>query len=112
MLVVKPTGARSWVLRYQLHGRRRDMGLGSYPEVSLARAREKALDARRRLADRVDPLTIRPAPAMTFREAADALIASKRAGWRNAKHAAQWVTTDALRVSRSGPSSGRDNRHV
>ena len=47
MLVVWRSGARSWILRYQLHGRRRDMGLGPYPEITLARAREKALEARR-----------------------------------------------------------------
>lgn len=93
MLVVKPTGARSWVLRYQLNGRRRDMGLGPYPEVTLAAAREKAIEARRRLVERIDPLTVRPAPATSFREAADALIESKRPGWRNAKHAAQWSST-------------------
>jgi hypothetical protein len=39
MLLVKASGARSWVLRYQLKGRRRDMGLGPYPEVTLAEAR-------------------------------------------------------------------------
>jgi integrase len=93
MLLVKPTGARSWVLRYQLNGRRRDMGLGSYPEVTLAAAREKALEARRRLVDGIDPLATRPAPSLTFRDAAEALIESKRSGWRNAKHAAQWSST-------------------
>ena len=40
-LLVKPTGGRSWVLRYQHKGVRRDMGLGPYPEVSLAEARER-----------------------------------------------------------------------
>src|SRR5687767_1984293 len=93
MLFVKESGARSWVLRYQLNGRRRDMGLGPYPEVTLAAARQKALDARRQLVDGVDPLTARPARATTFRETAADLIESKRAGWRNAKHAAQWSAT-------------------
>lgn len=93
MLVVKPTGARSWVLRYQLNGRRRDMGLGPYPEVTLAAARDKALEARRRLVEGVDPLTLRPAPSMTFRDAAEALIETKSSGWRNAKHEAQWSST-------------------
>lgn len=93
MLVVKPSGAKSWVLRYPLNGRRRDMGLGPYPEVTLARAREKALEARRHLVDGSDPLTVRPAKAVTFRDAALELIENKRAGWRNAKHAAQWSST-------------------
>lgn len=93
MLVVKPSGARSWVLRYQLNGRRRDMGLGPFPEVTLAHAREKTLEARRKLVDGADPLAVRPVKPLTVREAAQELIESKRAGWRNAKHAAQWIST-------------------
>lgn len=98
MLVVKPSGAKSWVLRYQLNGRRRDMGLGPYPEVTLAAAREKALAARRHLVDGIDPLTVRPAAEVTFSQAADELVESKRPGWRNAKHAAQWSSTLASYV--------------
>src|SRR3954465_1511741 len=93
-LLVWPSGARSWVLRYQLNGRRRDMGLGPYPEIGLARAREKALDARRLVKEGRDPLAERSrTPALTFKAAAEALIDSKRPGWRNAKHAAQWTST-------------------
>jgi len=93
LLVVKVSGARSWVLRYQLKGRRRDMGLGPYPEVTLAVARRKALEARRLLVDGVDPLTARPRRVTTFRETAADLISSKRPGWRSPKHAAQWSAT-------------------
>lgn len=93
MLVVKPSGSKSWVLRYQLNGRRRDMGLGPYPEVTLARAREKALDARRTLVDGTDPLAVRPTKPLSFQKAAAELIESKRHGWRNAKHSAQWNST-------------------
>ncbi|MEO0792516.1 MAG: integrase arm-type DNA-binding domain-containing protein [Pseudomonadota bacterium] len=93
MLVVKPSGSKSWVLRYQLKGRRRDMGLGPYPEVTLARAREKTLEARRHIVDGSAPLSLRPTIMLTFRGAADELIESKRSGWRNAKHAAQRVST-------------------
>lgn len=93
MLLVKPSGARSWVLRYQLNGRRRDMGLGPYPEITLAAAREKALEARRHLVTRVDPLSARPARALSFQEVAASLIESKQSGWRNPKHAAQWPST-------------------
>ena len=92
-MVVKVSGARSWVLRYQLKGRRRDMGLGPYPEVTLAVARRKALEARRLLVDGVDPLTARPRRVTTFRETAADLISSKRPGWRSPKHAAQWSAT-------------------
>lgn len=93
-LFVKPSGARSWVLRYQLAGRRRDLGLGAYPEVTLASAREKALEARRLIAEGRDPLSERKkTEKMTFKAAASALIESKRSGWKNAKHAAQWPAT-------------------
>jgi integrase len=95
MLVVRASRTRSWVLRYQIGGRRRDMGLGPYPEVSLSDAREKALDARRLIKrDGKDPIAERGRTKIkTFKEAAEALIESKRAGWRNAKHAAQWSST-------------------
>lgn len=93
-LLVKPTGARSWVLRYQLNGRRRDLGLGAFPEVTLANAREKALDARRLIADGRDPLSERrKTKFLTFEDAASALIDSKRSGWKSDKHAAQWSST-------------------
>jgi integrase len=95
MLVVRPGGSRAWVLRYQRGGRRRDMGLGPYPEIGLADAREKALDARRLVKrDGKDPIAERGrAKIKTFKAAAEALIESKRPGWRNAKHAAQWSST-------------------
>ena len=93
MLVVKPSGTRSWVLRYQLNGRRRDMGLGPYPEVTLSAAREKAVVARRQVVEGFDPLNAPTPRSMSFREAAADLIASKNPGWRNAKHAAQWTST-------------------
>jgi hypothetical protein len=50
MLLVKASGARTWVLRYQMRGRRRDMGLGPWPEISLAMVRERASEARRAIA--------------------------------------------------------------
>jgi integrase len=95
MLVVRDGGSRSWVLRYQRGGRRRDMGLGGYPEISLADARDRALEARRTLKrDGKDPIAERGrAKVRTFKETAEALIQSKRPGWRNAKHAAQWTST-------------------
>ena len=97
-LLVQQSGARSWVLRYQLYGNRRDMGLGSYPEVTLAMARQLALDARRLVKiDRRDPVAERKqakiAHALTFTTAAEQLLESKRPGWRNAKHAWQWEHT-------------------
>lgn len=93
MLVVKESGARSWVLRCQVNGRRRDVGLGSWPDVTLAVAREKAIETRRLMRQGGDPVAAKRRARTCFRDAAVALIASKRDGWRNAKHAAQWSTT-------------------
>lgn len=94
ILYVKASGRRSWVLRYQMNGRRRDFGLGSWPEVTLAMARQRAIEARRRIAEGIDPLDEKKRiETLTFRDAAEALIESKRSGWRNAKHAAQWPAT-------------------
>jgi integrase len=94
MLVVRDTGARGWVLRYQIGGRRRDMGLGPYPEVTLADAREEALEKRRLIRKGIDPLTQRSRSKLrTFKETAEALIENKKAGWRNAKHVTQWTNT-------------------
>ncbi len=94
MLVVKPSGARSWVLRYQINGWRRDMGLGSWPEVTLSMARERALAARRQIVAGANPIDEkRKNKKLTFKDAASAFIAGKEAGWKNAKHAAQWAST-------------------
>ncbi|WP_286975045.1 integrase arm-type DNA-binding domain-containing protein [Pseudomonas sp.] len=68
-LVVKPTGRKSWLLRFQLAGRRREMGLGSYPEVSLKNARLVASAKRRHLTDGVDPLAARDQERAAQREA-------------------------------------------
>jgi len=93
-LYVKPSGARSWVLRYQLKGRRRDLGLGPYPDVTLAMARDRATEARRLIVEGHDPIAKKnQSKPKTFKEAAMELIESKRPGWKNAKHAAQWTST-------------------
>ncbi|WP_108819918.1 tyrosine-type recombinase/integrase [Pseudovibrio sp. Alg231-02] len=93
-LYVKPSGSRSWVLRYQVQGRRRDLGLGAFPDVTLAMARERAAEARRLIAEGEDPIAKKQqAKPKTFKEAALELIESKRSGWKNAKHAAQWSST-------------------
>lgn len=93
-LYVKPSGARSWVLRYQVHGRRRDLGLGAYPDVTLAMARDRAAEARRLIVEGEDPIAKKQqSKPKTFKDAALELIESKRPGWKNAKHAAQWTST-------------------
>ena len=66
-------------------------GLGPYPEVTLAEARDKALARRREILAGAAPLAPRHKPkGLTFKEAAEALIESKRDGWRNEKHRQQW----------------------
>lgn len=93
-LLVGPTGSRSWVLRYQLRGTRREMGLGPAGAVTLQEARGAALAHRRTLATGQDPIAARDAgraASRTFGDCADALIDSLRAGWKNEAQAQQWT---------------------
>lgn len=96
MLVVRKSGAKSWLLRYQLDGKRRDMGLGPYPTLKLAEARRRAQDARRQAEAGVDPIQARQAaqkaakPIPTFREIAALVIADAQAKSGNAKVRYQW----------------------
>jgi integrase len=93
-LNITPSGARSWVFMWKVGGKRREMGLGSLRDVPLAKARQRAADARYKLADGFDPLASRDKQvAMTFSEAADALIENMSSSWRNEKHRAQWKMT-------------------
>jgi integrase len=114
--VAKPrstTPASSWVFRYargwteskdgKRYPRTYEMGLGAYPTVSLATARERAKDAHALLARGVDPIQHRDAQeaeknrhaaqAVTFKQSATDCIESLKPGWKNAKHAAQWEST-------------------
>lgn len=98
-LRVAPTGARNWILRATIGNRRRDMGLGGWPDVPLAEARERARAARRKIDEGLDPIearratkdTLRATP--TFSECAKRTIETKRPEWKSAKHAAQWHST-------------------
>jgi len=95
--------SRSWILRITINGQRRDMGLGAYPGVTLATARKLANEQRDRIAQGLDPIAERrrvaeaireeQLNAKTFRECAEAYIASRRTEWKNAKHASQWAAT-------------------
>lgn len=99
-LQVLPTGGRSWVLRAMVGGKRRDMGLGGFPEVKLGEAREAADTARRQIRGNVDPIKARAegkaalrvdaGKSMNFQAAALAFIAANEGSWRNAKHCQQW----------------------
>ncbi|BAP80327.1 phage integrase [Pseudomonas sp. MT-1] len=106
-LVVKATGRKSWVMRYQLNGKRREMGLGGFPDIGLKAARQAAADQRKLLTAGADPMATRDAErealrasqmvaaakAVTFKKVATDYIAAHRAGWKNVKHAQQWENT-------------------
>jgi integrase len=93
-LAVSPTGAKKWVLRFLWNGRPREMGLGSYPEVGLAEARELALKDRRLARSGVDPIAARKGKGVpTFGEFADQVARDLADGFRNDKHKAQWAMT-------------------
>lgn len=95
-LVVDRSGARRWLLRTVVLGRRRDIGLGSARLVPLAEAREAAARMRRLARDGGDPLAERRRARMvvpTFKEAAEKVHAEAAHSWKNHKHAAQWLTT-------------------
>ena len=96
-------GGRSWVFRFMFDRRAREMGLGAFPAVSLAEARRQAEQCRRPLRDGMDPIDARrrshqearlqAARSMTFEDCAKQYIEDRKAGWSNAKHAAQWGAT-------------------
>lgn len=94
-LVVKPSGTKSWMVRVQKHGNRRDFGLGSASKVSLAVARERAREVRTWVELGLDPLfERRKAQGIpTFREATARVLAQHRKTWRNEKHEQQWIRT-------------------
>ena len=93
-LFIGKTGRKSWVLRITIDGRRRDIGLGGFPTVSLAQAREKAANHRAAVAEGRDPLAEKRAPAMpTFREAAHTVHQANKPRWRSGKHVANWMQT-------------------
>lgn len=102
-LLVKATGARSWILRVSIAGKRRDMGLGGYPDVTLADVHRRARDLREQVDKGEDPIAQRrqaraalraaSVKMMTFDECADAYISAHNESWRNLKHRQQWRNT-------------------
>ena len=102
-LCVSPSGSRSWIARVNVDGKRREMGLGSFPDVSLSIAREKARAARSDTTMGIDPVAHRKearsarqalkATQKTFADCAKAYIEAHSDSWRNAKHRAQWPAT-------------------
>lgn len=106
-LVVRETGSKAWVFRYTIAGKTREMGLGSYPSVSLEEARTLATEQRALVKQKKDPLIERElkekqqladqarqqVSLTSFAECAERCMEAKRAGWKNPKHAAQWAST-------------------
>lgn len=103
MLQFTPAGGRSWVLRASVGGRRREMGLGSYPEVSLAQARDTAREFRDKIRQGIDPveerraaraeLVIKRMRNMKFSDAVEKCLAAKLDSFKNPKHRQQWENT-------------------
>lgn len=94
-LLVGKGGAKSWMVRVQKDGRRRDIGLGSAVKVPLKLARERAASVREQIEAGIDPVAEwrRAAGIPTFREAAALVHGEHKASWRNAKHRQQWLST-------------------
>lgn len=118
-LQVSPSGARSWILRAMVGTKRRDMGLGGFPDVPLVTAKERARSARDQIAKGIDPVAEKRAKksaliaaegkSVTFKQAADLFIKAKEHEWSNTKHAAQWrATVDTYAVPVIGKVLVRD----
>ena len=102
-LQLTPKDGRSWVLRAKVGPARRDIGLGGFPAVTLAQARDKARDARNKIDQGIDPIEERKAAkaalaaakrrGMTFADALDKFLSTKLEGFENHKHRQQWRNT-------------------
>lgn len=108
-LQISGSGSKSWVFRFVLAGRAREMGLGAAHTVSLAIARDKARQSRLLISEGKDPIvardSARTADALsrarfkTFDQCAEAYIKAHRGGWKSTKHAAQWESSLATHAS-------------
>ncbi|WP_449413396.1 tyrosine-type recombinase/integrase [Pandoraea soli] len=102
-LQISPSGSRSWILRATVGARRREIGLGGYPDVTLSQAQEKARALKVNIQAGIDPVLARQEAAsalrasqmmeVTFADAARRFIAAKAVEWKNTKHGAQWTST-------------------
>jgi len=103
LLVVKPSGAKSWILRTMVGNKRKSIGLGSYPEVLLAAAKEKARVTKEMIADGTDPIAEKRAKrealkkemmsTITFAEAARQCHEKKSQEFKNQKHSHDWISS-------------------
>lgn len=113
---ISQSGSRSWIFKFTLNGRTREMGLGALSTTSLAQARAEATHCRTLLKDKVDLLEARRAARKIdwavaprlFKEASADYIKTHRPGWKNHKHAQQWENTLA---SYADPVIGKRGRY-
>jgi hypothetical protein len=108
-LQITSTGVKSWLFRFMREGKAHGMGLGATHTISLVEARQKALDARKLLADGFNPMAVKKqkllaaalerAKMMTFDQCATSYIEAHKASWKNAKHIDQWTNTLATYAS-------------
>ena len=126
-LLVKESGARSWVFRFMLNGKSRDLGLGAAAgpdKISLAKARDLATALRLKVKAGVDPLAERQREAaeavsaaqaaliagITFKHVAEAHIAANEGSWRNDKHRQQWPLLSAVPLCQRRLARGSQHR--
>lgn len=94
-LVIGKRGGKSWIVRVQKDGRRRDIGLGSASKVPLKLARERATEVREKIERGIDPVAerVKAAGIPTFSEAVRTVHSENAPNWKNPKHSAQWINT-------------------
>lgn len=94
-LKVDANGSKRWVQRLVIQGKRRDIGLGSASLVTLAEAREKALEGRKLARSGGDPIAVkrRSEGILTLKKASETYQELSKPNWRNEKHANQWIQT-------------------
>ena len=108
-LQITKTGVKSWLFRYMINGKAYGMGLGPVHTITLALARQRAIDGRRMVLDGINPLEVKrkrqldaeiaKARSMTFDQCASAYIEAHLVGWKNPKHGQQWENTLAAYAS-------------
>lgn len=124
-LKVTDQGSKSWIFRFTRAGRERWMGLGSFPDVSIAEARDTAAEYRKKIRNGIDPLQEKQdqaaalqasrAKAVTFDWCAEQYVNAHKAGWKNAKHIDQWrntITTYASPIVGTVTVDKIDTTHV
>lgn len=103
LLQISPGGGRSWLLRTMVGKRRREIGLGPYPEISLADARDRARETKEKIRRGIDPVEERRAAqaalvaaqrrGLTFGDAVERYLDAKMDAFTNPKHRQQWRNT-------------------